>query len=436
MSRGVTRRAVQALLALSVLLVTACADFQPRWVIVAWHTMSGARERAFLHLVDRWNQVNRDGIVVVPERREPAAQHRAMLEGAAGGMLPDLALVEPSEAALYSQRGFLTSLDEFITSDDPAMGWDAADQADLFPFVQQAGRTPQGRWIGVPFGGDMRLMLGNSNWANTLGQTEMPATWEALEKVCDGATNRFAGTVCFGFQPHSAAIEDWLRAHGATIYDPLAQQLQIASPEVVSALETLLNYLQSGRAYRSTSSERSRDDFATARVLLALTSSDHLGDFVRAVREQSNFALDVGALPAPSDGPLTSIHAPLWVIPKAADERERAAWRFVNWLLESEQTAQWASATGQVPARASALAQMNLDVEQPLDVLRLKALRQIAPRARPAPLLSGWPCVQAELAGAVRRIIEGQPLNDALALAQARAQNILNAECDIHSALG
>jgi len=434
MRPAVARRAVQVLLALSVLLVAACAGLQPRRVIVAWHTMSGARERAFLRLVDRWNQVNGD-ITIVPERREPAAQHRAMLTGAAEGMLPDLALVEPSEAALYSQRGFLASLDEFITSDDPTVNWDAADRADLFPFVQQAGRTPQGRWIGVPFGGDMRLLLSNRDWANTLGQPDPPATWEALEKVCNGATDRFIGTACFGFQPHSASIEDWLLAHGAPIYDPLAQQLQIASPSVASAVEALLNYVQSGRAYRTTSPERSRDDFAAARILLALTSSDHLGDFVRAVREQRNFALDVGTLPAPADAPATAIHAPLWVIPKGADERERAAWRFVNWLLEMEQTAQWASEAQQIPARASALTQMNLDAEQPLDALRLKAIRQIAPRAQAAPLLSGWPCVQAELASAVRQIIEGQPLNDTLVLAQARAQNIVNAECDIYSVM-
>ena len=439
MRPNIAYRTAQVLLALSVLLITACASFQPRRVIVAWHTMSGARERAFLRLVDRWNQINGNGIVIVPERREPAAQHRAMLEGAAAGMLPDLALVKPSEAALYNQRGFLTSLDGFINGDDPTINWDAADRADLFAFVQQAGRTPQGKWIGVPFGGDMRLVLSNRDWANTLGQPEMPATWEALEKVCNGATDRFAGTVCFGFDPYNASIEDWLSAHGAPIYDPLTQQLQIASPNVASAVEALLNYLQSGRAYRTTSPERSRDDFAAARALLALTSSDHLGDFVRTVRERSNFALDVGTLPAPADAPAdapaTSIHAPLWVIPKSTDERERAAWRFVNWLLEIEQTARWASEAEQIPARASAFVQMDLDAEQPLDALRLKALRQIAPRARPTPLLSGWPCVQTELAGAVRQIIEGQPLNDALVLAQARAQNIVNAECDVHSAL-
>ncbi|BCX05370.1 MAG: hypothetical protein KatS3mg053_3308 [Candidatus Roseilinea sp.] len=427
MSTGIKRRAVHALLTLGVLMHAACAGVQPRRVIIVWHTLSDARERSFLRLVDRWNQTNGDGIVVIPERREPAAQHRALLEGAATGLLPDLALVQPAEAALYAQRGLLAPLDRFIGSDDVTMSWDAGDQADLFPFVQQAGRTPQGQLLGVPFGGDMQIVLSNRDWMNSLGQSEMPAEWEAFGKACESATDRIAGTACFGFNPNDPSAEDWLYAHGAPLYDPTTQQVQIASPGVASAIETLLNYLQSGRAYRAISSERSRDDFAAARVLFAFTSTDRLRDFTQTVRERSNFGLDVGTLP--SAAPVASIHAPLWVIPKRTDDRERAAWKFIHWLLETEQTAQWAAGTEEMPARISALVAMELDPEQPLDALRIKALQRIAPVARPAPLLSGWPCVQAELSNAIRQIIEGQPLEDALVLAQTRAQALLNADC-------
>ncbi len=424
------RRVAQALMALWVVLATACAGSQPRRVIIAWHSLSDARERALLQLVDRWNRTNGEGIVVVPERREAAAQHRAFLEGSTAGTLPDLALVQPAEAALYDRRGLLAPLDGFIDGDDTTMNWDAADRADLFPFVQQAGRTPQGRWVGMPFGGDLRLVLSNRDWASTLGQAEMPASWEAFGKACDGATDRFAGTVCFGFDPNDPfAIEDWLYAHDAPIYDSNTQQLQIASPGVASAIGVLLNYLQSGRAYRAALPERNRDDFAAARVLFAFISSDRLRDFVQTVRERGNFELGVGMLPAASSSATVSIHAPLWVIPKSTNDRQRAAWKFVNWLLETEQTAQWAMSTEETPARISALIVMGLDPKQPIDALRLKALQQVAPFARPTPLVSGWPCVQAELSSAVRQIIEGQPLEDTLVLAQTRAQNTLDAEC-------
>ncbi|GIV85013.1 MAG: hypothetical protein KatS3mg052_2020 [Candidatus Roseilinea sp.] len=196
------RRAAHVWLAFSLLVLTACANVQPRRVIVAWHTLSGARERALLRLVDRWNQTNGEGVVIMPERRDPIAQHRALLEGAAASLLPDLVLVQPAEAALYAQRGLLAPLDPFADSEDATINWDAADRADLFPFVQQAGRAPQGQLLGVPFGGAMQVMLRNRDWMGSLGQAEMPADWETFGKVCDGATDRIAGTTCFGFNPN------------------------------------------------------------------------------------------------------------------------------------------------------------------------------------------------------------------------------------------
>lgn len=231
------RRAAHVLLALGLLMLTACANAQPRWVIVAWHTLSGARERAFLRLVDRWNQANGEGVIIMPERRDPGAQHRALLEGATSGLLPDLALVQPAEAAIYAQRGLLAPLDRFTDSDDATMNWDTADRADLFPFAQQAGRAPQGQLLGAPFGGKMQVMLTNRDWMNSLGQAEIPADWETFGKVCDGAADRTAGTACFGFDPNDPSAEDWLYAHGAPIYDLATQQVQITSASAVSAIE-------------------------------------------------------------------------------------------------------------------------------------------------------------------------------------------------------
>ncbi len=431
MRMDVKRQPAHVLLALSLLMLTACANVQPRRVIVAWHTLSGARERAFLRLVDRWNQTSSEGIIIMPERHEPVAQHRALLEGATSGLLPDLALVQPAEAAIYAQRGLLASLDPFTDSDDATMNWDAADRADLFPFAQQAGRAPQGQLLGAPFGGEMQVMLTNRDWMDSLGQAEIPADWETFGKVCGGAADRIAGTACFGFDPNDPSAEDWLYAHGAPIYDPATQQVQIASPGVASAIEVLLNYLQSGRAYRAITPERSRDEFAAARVLLAFTSTDHLRDFAQTVRERSNFGLDIGTLPSATNSPSVSIRTPLWVVLRKTDDRQRAAWKFIRWLLETEQTAQWATEAKEIPARISALAAMDLNPEQPLDALRIQALQQIAPVARPVPLLSGWPCVQAELSNALRQIIEGQPIEDMLLLAQTRAQTLLDTDCTL-----
>jgi len=407
------------------MLISACSGLQPRRVLIAWHALSGPQEQAFLKLVDRWNRANPAGAIIVPERHQQDALHRAMLSGPR----PALALVEPAQAALYAQRDLLAALNSFANSDDPTVGWQAADRADLFPFVFQAGARPDGRLIGVPFGGEVGLVLANRA---LLKEANQPETWEDFDRLCSTVANPLAGVFCFGFDLNDPqALEDWVRARGAPIYDPLTRQLALAVPSIGAAIESLADYLDTGQAYRVISAARSQDDFAAGRAVFLFANSRDLSTIQRLVGEGENFALDLGTLPAPAERPVALRNALLWVIPKGAPQDERAAWLFVRWLLEADQTAAWAIQTHALPARASALAKMMPDAP---DALRFKLISQIAPRAQAAPLLAGWPCVQDALLSAARQIIElGQPTADALALAQANAQRLVEGPCDRES---
>jgi ABC-type glycerol-3-phosphate transport system substrate-binding protein len=413
-----------SLLALCVLLA-ACSVLQPRRVLIAWHALDGVQERAFLDLVDRWNRANPTSAFIVPERHSPDALHRAML----GGPRPALALVEPAQAALYAQRDLLVTLNRFAEDDDPAIGWQADDRADLFPFVFQAGLRPDGRLIGLPFGGDMGLILANRA---LLGEAQMPQTWEAFDALCDKATDQLLGTFCFGFDLNDGrALEDWLRARGAPIYDPSTRQPILASAGVSAAIAALAKYLDAGQAYRISTAARSQDDFAAGRALFLFANSRDLPTIQGLVSERGSFSLDLGTLPAPADRPAALLSAPLWVIPKGAPQDAREAWLFIRWLLATEQTAEWAMRTNALPARVSALVSTPLDTQQPLDALRVKLISQVVPRAQAPPLLAGWPCVHDELVIAVRQIIElGQPATAVLATAQANAQRSADANCE------
>ena len=320
-----------SLLALCVLLA-ACSVLQPRRVLIAWHALDGVQERAFLDLVDRWNRANPTSAFIVPERHSPDALHRAML----GGPRPALALVEPAQAALYAQRDLLVTLNRFAEDDDPAIGWQADDRADLFPFVFQAGLRPDGRLIGLPFGGDMGLILANRA---LLGEAQMPQTWEAFDALCDKATDQLLGTFCFGFDLNDGrALEDWLRARGAPIYDPSTRQPILASAGVSAAIAALAKYLDAGQAYRISTAARSQDDFAAGRALFLFANSRDLPTIQGLVSERGSFSLDLGTLPAPADRPAALLSAPLWVIPKGAPQDAREAWLFIRWLLTTKQT--------------------------------------------------------------------------------------------------
>ena len=413
------------LLALMSVLISACGGLQPRRVLIVWHALSGPQERALLNLVDRWNRANPAGAFIVPEHHPQDALHRAML----AGPRPALALVEPAQAALYTQHDLLATLNSFTDSDDPEVGWQTAERADLFPFVFQAGAGPDGRLIGVPFGGDVGLVLANRA---LLQEASMPETWEDFDRLCSTVANPLAGVFCFGFDLNDPrTLADWVHARGASLHDPLTQQPTFTAPRVSAAIESLADYLDVGQAYRVSSAARSQDDFAAGRAVFLLANSRDLPTIQELVSKGEDFALDLGPLPAPTERPAALLSAPLWVIPKGAPRDERAAWLFVRWLLEADQTAAWAVQTNALPARASALAEIASNAQQPADALRVKLISKIAPRAQAVPLLAGWPCVQNALTSAARKVIElGQPTADALASAQTEAQRLAEEPCE------
>lgn len=414
-------------LAFSLLFVLAgCAALRPREALVLWHSLDGVREQALLKLIDQWNQSNPDGIFITPERRSSAAQHDAVLNGAATKALPALILAEPVQAAVYERSGILAPLEAYANNSDAATGWGEADRADFYPFVLQAGKTPQGKLIGMPFGGDVRALFLNRDWLQTL-QADLPESWTGFSELCAAATDRFQGTICFAVDPDDLLFEEWVSAHGGQAVASDSGQLQIASPASVQAIDELLQYAQNGQAYRAASRQRSRDDFAAARVLFAFDWGSQLHAYDPVIRERGNFSWDVSTMPMPSSNerPAALFRAPLWVIPKSTPERMQAAWKFVHWLFDEPQVAQWARETGELPARVSTITQIGAEP------IFASVVQRIAPYARAAPLYGGWPCVQEELAGAMRQVLDNQPITDTLQLAQARAEQVLNADCSM-----
>lgn len=420
--------ALCALLAAAVVLGGCAAPRPVDRVIIAWHSLTGAREQALLDLVDRWNVTNPWDITLVPERKDQAALHRAVLAGA-GQALPALMLVDPGQAAVYQQHGLLAPLDAFIADASPDVGWSAADRADLFPFVFSAARNVDGQIVGIPFGGAARMFLFNRDWLKSLGIDAGPADWERFGQACARATDRAKGTLCFGASASSDTFADWVLAYGGRLAQT-ANVVQVATPLSLRAIGQLNSYVRSNQVYRATTARQSQDDFSAGRVLFAFDWSDTLAAYGATIRERGNFDWDIGLLPGDPATRAALFQAPVWVISRAASQREGAAWRFIRWLLDSRQTTEWWQRTGEFPARNSAVAA--LDALQPAaDQRQVAVLKTLAPVAQPAPFVGGWNCIQGVLSHSLREVFDGSPVTDTLQIAQYTAQSEVDFDCSL-----
>lgn len=435
-------RPTSLILLVTLLLLTACTQRRGA-VLVAWHTLDGVKERALLKLVDRWNASNTDGTVIVLERRDLETLHTSVLNSRATNALPALMLVQPMQAAIYHQQGFLAPLDTYINSSD--LGWTQDDVQDLFPFVRAAGRTAQGETVGLAFGGRVRALIYNQDSLTELGVEAVPTTWQAMNDACALATNRIQNTFCFSVLVTHQTLEDWTLARGGQLVSAdgsFGASMRMTDEIPTEVMTSLLSYLQAGQAYPTPGAADTRALFAAGRTPFAFAWSDEIVSYRNAIRQGENFDWRVGALPA-GNTPTTraAMQNALWVLLKnptadADDEaiakaawREEASWKFVNWLLQEAQTAEWASETGELPARSTAMAR--LAVNSAIDPLFISAAQTLAPIAQPEPLISGWGCVQSALSAGMRTIFESKPITEIVQTMQLGAQSQLAFDCTL-----
>jgi sn-glycerol 3-phosphate transport system substrate-binding protein len=414
------KRALIVVLALALSL-TACAN--PRvTVVVVWHSLSGVRERALQGLVDQWNAANRTGSVVVAERRDAALMRNAMLNGKARGAEPALTLATPSLAALLYRNGLARQLDDYITSSADQGGFSPEDRSDLFDFVFRAGRTRDGKTIGVGYGGAARAMFYNRDWLRSEGLDSPPRDLERLATVCGRASDQLRGTQCLISPADAATYADWLYMFGGSLAieeGGPAFAPQFSSQMSITATARLGIFANAGLIRRALNAQQPRDEFAAGRSLFSFDWTDQLADYRTAVKDGANFEWGIASPPAPAGAGQVGYQGWVWTLTPGDGEREDAAWRFVRWMLEEPQSSLWASRTRELPVRATAV--NRLRGRDGLDAASADALIRLARQAIATPVLSGWGCIESGLGDAIAEVFEGRPAGDAMARAQAAA---------------
>jgi sn-glycerol 3-phosphate transport system substrate-binding protein len=141
----------------------------------------------------------------------------------------------------------------------------------------------------------------------------------------------------------------------------------------------------------------------------------------------------VAALPGVpgSTGPALLGHRVLWILNRRPQEEQEAAWKFVKWLMEPEQQAEWFAGSGFLPVNHAALdlpAAKDVVAKYPLfQVLLDIYLNRPATTAGQFPVLGPFWQVREAVYKGVERMLSGQQDPDrALEGAEAEANRIID----------
>lgn len=247
---------------------------------------------------------------------------------------------------------------------EPLDGYEGADKLDLIPGIAQSGSYVGGGdrpLVAVPFNRSVPIMYVNMTMLDRAGVSP-PSTWTELRAAANALTVRRGSDVAtWGFE---CPVSWWfwaalLAMAGGRVMDERGV-VTLGDEAGVRALDFWQKLANEDRVMRPplgrdyNAWQVGTQDFLSERAAMLWSSTA----FLRYIEENARFK--VRAVPFPSDVRHATVGGgTFFVILRAADTREkRAAWQFIRWMTEREQTIEWATSTGYLPITRGAVAEL------------------------------------------------------------------------------
>jgi sn-glycerol 3-phosphate transport system substrate-binding protein len=353
-----SRRDLLRSCAASLLLTPACSqprrpvrDEAGRVVVTFWYAFGDLVRKVLLDLVSRYN-ATQTGVVVKAVHQGDYYEALAKLRTAlAAGVAPTLSHVVLEVVPYLERAGVLEPLD----------GYDGALDIPWVPALTQRGSFADAETKGlvaVPFNRSTPIVFAN---ARILSQerADMPQTWEELAAVASRLTRRAEnGETRWGFE---VPISWW---YWVAMVGQAGGRLVGADGRVLlgeDAGEKAIRFWQRlvrtdrvmrpppGRDYQAWQS--TNESFLQGRVAMMWSSTA----FVRYLEENARFPVVAAPLPRDVRAAVPTGGTMFVIVRAAPDEEKRAAWEFVRWMCQTEQTMEWSMRTGYMPVTRPAV---------------------------------------------------------------------------------
>ncbi len=404
--------------------------------IVFWHVLTKHLEKAMLELVDEFNRTNPYGITVKPEYAGYYGDiYKKTIAAIAAGSPPDLAIAYQNMVSEYAQADAVVDLDPYIQS--KKYGLSEEDLNDFFPAFLASDRYPAfgNKMLSFPFNRSVEVMYYNLDMLKEAGFDGPPATWEEFDQICEAVTKDKDGDgqpdqFCYAISPSASTFDLWLFSRGGKPLSDDGKTIAFNDEVGLEVLTWLRNLVDKGYAYQISERYGDQTDFGNEKVAFTFGSSTGISYYEKAVADpdtgEPKFAWGVTLPPQTPPNKATVGYGPSVAIFKTTPEKQLAAWLFVKWYTEKEQTLRWAQASRYMPLRKSAAEDPSMQKffeENPV----YKQAFDILQYAKNEPSIAGWQEVRGLIGDMLVAVISGEMTpQEALEYYAAEAQRVLD----------
>lgn len=394
--------------------------------ITYWHQHSPSIDRGMLmeQLIAEFNVANSYNIVVQGQYIGGYGDiHNEVIAGLRGdGPLPNVVVAYPNSMADFARYGAVRFLDDYL--DDPVAG--TLNIPDFSPGVVDYYRLAEygDQLAGLQHGRSIEVMYYNTHLITSTGIT-IPTTWNAFETACISiTTNSISGTIP---GTDASRFATWLWSRGGELLSGSMNHARIDEQPGIESLLLFQNLINDDYARLEYWTYEVFDAFGNGQVGFTFGSSAGIPYYRAAMESGANHTWGVTRVPAvPGHEVVDSYGGGLGILHES-EEADLAAWRFIHWLVEPEQTARWAAGSGYFPVRISASTHPSVTQKLAEDSQYAQAYA-LLPLGRAEPGVRGYNAIRGILNDAITDILEsGANVTETLRSAADEADAVLAA---------
>lgn len=348
--------------------------------IVFWHSMAGKLGEILNSMVDEFNRTNPDKIFVKTEFiGEYATLNQKIAAAVFAEIPPHISQVYETWTLKLKNEEAVVALDKYIDSAEVGI-----DKNDIVPALLRNVTMNDGKIYSMPFNKSIPALYYNKRLfaAAGLDPEKPPVTWndfieygkkltmlehkgfffneytnfEDYEKVHGQGSFPPRGlkntVVIWGnaFISDPWSFENYIFQNGGRILSEDGKKAVINSPEAVAAAEYLVDKMKKHRFALRTSGREHQNEFVAERVAMIE------GTIVSKVFMQSKLRFPFGMAAIPYSKVNTSVLSGtnVAIFSYFSEAEILAAWKFIKWFTDTDQTARWGIETTYMPVRKSA----------------------------------------------------------------------------------
>ena len=321
--------------------------------LMFWHSMGGPLGSSLNKLIKEFNESQDDIIVEGVSVGNYTALTQKLSASIQAGNQPDLAQLYENSTVDYIKSGVLVPVQDFIDR-DPQLKSDIHE--DFYP-VFISSNTYEGKIWTFPFNKSVRVLYYNKDMLLSFGfdPDRVPETWDEFieySRVISANRDEKGNPYIYLTNINSSATQlvNLILQAGGKIYED--GKVLFNSKEGIEALNYLRTLVIDLNVAYLSEGYQGQNDFLASEVAMYEGSSVSMA----FMASENKLKFNIGIAPIPSFRTKKNVISGTNIaIFKSNSTKEEAAWRFIKWLTDKEQTAQWSYDTYYMPLRKSAL---------------------------------------------------------------------------------